>query len=103
MLMAYGYLRCTLHLAGKRQDAHEPPRQNLEHVFIKCGADFDLEPRLLTHFALQRRAMILARIEPAARQVPFAALIQEQEHVTVVDEDPLHRERQTTHRSVAVP
>ncbi len=72
-------------------------------MFIMCSTDLDLEPGLLAHLALQRRAMILARIGPPARQIPFIAFIQKQENAAVVDDDPLHRERMIAHRSAAVP
>ena len=78
-------------------DPHEALRQHLEQVLVEQRADLDVEPRLLAHLALQRRAMILARIGPAARQVPFAALVQQQQDAAVVDDDAFDGERVWDH------
>ena len=72
--------------AHEGQDAHEVAGQHLEQVLVECRADLDLKPGLLTDFALQRRAMVLAGIGPTARQVPFAAFVQEQQHASVMDQ-----------------
>src|SRR5260370_37547285 len=85
MLRADGHLRRALELTGKCQDAHEAAGQHLEQMLVEQSADLDLEPRLLAHLALERGAMILARIGPAAGQIPFAALVQEQQDTSAVD------------------
>jgi hypothetical protein len=76
MLVAQRDIVPTDQPAGEGQDAHEAAGQHLEQTFAESRADLDLEPCLLTHFAFQCGAMILARIGPPARQIPFAALVQ---------------------------
>jgi len=71
--------------AGKRFDANETPGQHLEQMPVERRAHFDIETRFFAHFALQGRAMILTRIGPSARQVPLAALVQQQQHTAIVD------------------
>ena len=103
MLVAQGDIVPTDQPACEGQDAHKAAGQHLEHVFAKCGTDLDLKTCLLTHLSSERRPMILTRIRPPARQIPFTALVQKQENATIVDDDPLHREREIAHRLVAVP
>ena len=52
-------------------------------------ADLDDEAGLLAHLALQRGAMVLAGIGPAAGQIPFAALVQQQQHAALWIRTPL--------------
>ena len=58
--------------------------RHFEQVLVERGADFDQKPGLLAHLARESRAMILARIRPATRQVPFAALVQQQQHAVLI-------------------
>ena len=74
-------------------DPHETLGQHFEQMLVKKRADLDREPRLLQHLADQCRAMIFARIRPAARQIPFIALVQEQQDAAIVDQHALHRHR----------
>lgn len=46
-------------------DAHEALRQNLEQMIVEQLAGIDRKAGLLTHFADQRRATILARVGPS--------------------------------------
>ena len=71
---------------AKRQDAHEAAGQHFEQVLVERGADFDQRPGLLAHLARERRAMILARIGPPTRQIPFAALVQQQQDTVLIDQ-----------------
>ena len=87
MLVAQHDLAAADQRADIGDDAHEALRQHLEQMLVEQRTDLDREPRLLAHLARERRAMILARIGPAARQVPFAALVQQQQHAAVVDQD----------------
>ena len=87
MLVAQRHGIAADQATDKRQDAHETAGQHFEQVFVQRGADFDQKPGLLAHLARERRAMLLARIRPATRQVPFAALVQQQQHAAVVDQD----------------
>jgi len=97
MLVAQDDVAFAHQPAGEGQDAHEAARQHLEPVLVERVADLDRKPRLLAYFAHQRRAMILARIGPSARQIPFAALVQQQEHTVVVYDDTLDGNRVSSH------
>jgi len=83
--------------AGEGQNAHEAAGQHLEQVLLERAADCDGKPRLLAHLALEGGAMILTRIGPAARQVPFVAFVQQQEDAVLIDQDALHGDRRRTH------
>ena len=87
MLVAEHDVAAACQAADEGQDAHEAPGQDLEQMSLERRADLDREAGLLLHLALQRGAMILARIGPPARQVPFAALVQEQQHAVLMDQD----------------
>jgi len=103
MLMAQHYVCFRNETADERSNAHEAAGQHLEQMFAESRTDLDLQSRLLTHLAPERRTMFLARIGPAARQIPFIAFVQEQQSATVVDDDAFHRKREIAHRLVAVP
>src|SRR5204863_378469 len=70
-------------------------------MLIQPLTDLDVESGLLAHLALQRRAVVLAGIGPAPGQVPFAALVEQQQHAAVVEDDALDRERVVGHRLFA--
>ena len=72
--------------AGERHNAHQSVRQHLEQVVIERHTGFDQQTGFLTHLALQRRAIVLARIGPAAGQIPFTAFVQEQQHAGIMDQ-----------------
>ena len=75
--------------ADKGQDSHEAPGQHLEQMLVERVAHRDRKPGFLAHLAFERGAMILARIGPPARQIPFVALVQEQEDTVPMDQDAL--------------
>jgi len=87
MLVAQHDIAAAHQPTGEGQDAHEAAGQHLEQVLVERAADCDGKPRLLAHLALEGGAMILSRIGPAARQVPFVALVQQQEHTVLIDQD----------------
>jgi hypothetical protein len=62
-------------------------------MLVEQRPDLDRESCFLAHLAGERRTMILARIGPAARQVPFAALVEQQQDATVIDDDAFNGER----------
>jgi len=86
VFVAQGHVGAARKRAAEGQDAHEALRQRFEQVVIDQRADLDAEPRLLPHLARQRGAMIFARFRPPARQVPFVALVHQQQHATLVDQ-----------------
>jgi len=85
VLVAHDHGIAADETAGERHDAHEAPGQDLEQVLVERHADLDREPRLLLDLADQRRPVVLAGIGPPAGQIPFVALVQEQEHAILVD------------------
>ena len=93
MLVAQHDIAAARQPAGEGQDAHEAAGQHLEQVLVERAPDLDGKPRLLAHLALERRAMILARIGPAARQIPFVALVQQQEDAVLMDQDAFDGDR----------
>ena len=93
MFMTEGNRALGLQRAGIGDDAHEALRQHLEQMLVDESADLDRQPRLLPHLAHQRRAMILARIGPPAGQIPFVALVQEQQDAALMDQHALDRKR----------
>ena len=71
--------------------------EDLEEMLVQQRPDLDIKSGLLPHLARERRAMILAEIGPTARQVPFAALVQQQQDAAVVDDDAFDGERVWDH------
>ncbi|WIM11778.1 MAG: hypothetical protein OJF58_002737 [Enhydrobacter sp.] len=83
--------------AGVGDDLHETAGQHLEPMPADQRADLDIEPGLLPHLAPERGSMILARLRPPARQLPFAAIVEQQEDTVLVEEDAFHRNGVCTH------
>ena len=88
--------------ADERQNADEAPGQDLEQIVAQRRADLDREAGLLLHFALQRGAMVLAGIGPAAGQIPFTALVQQQKHAALMDQDAFDGDGSGRHRSISI-
>ena len=87
MLVAQHDVAAARQAADKGRMRTKRPGSTSNRCSSSALADLDGEPRLLLHLALQRGAMVLARIGPAARQIPFAALVQQQQHAVLMDQD----------------
>src|ERR687897_1925278 len=87
MLVADHDIAAAGQVADERQNANAAPGQDLEQIVAQRLADLDDEAGLFLHLALQRGAMVLSGIGPAARQVPFTALVQKKKHAILVNQD----------------
>ena len=101
MLVAQHDIAAACQAADEGQNANEAPGQDLEQIVAQRLADLDDEAGLLLHLALQRGAMVLAGIGPAAGQVPFTALVQQQKHAALMDQDAFDGDGRGRHRRSA--
>ncbi len=85
---------------GVSHDRHVTAGHDLVVPAIDDRADGDRRAEFLGELADETVAGILARLRPAARQLPLAALVFEQHHPAVLDEHALDRNRRRHRRII---